>query len=317
MRKLIKYSTVALTLILMGCSQTKIDLQPISQPTEKPISNILGELNNMIAVFDGKPIIVLVDSIENKTGEQARLPIDITTIVNSSFNNIGEYVNIISNPNSVGDRHLYIIHGAITEFDVLETKNSGYNGDLEAGKEKGQWTSSGSLERESKISKLAITFNPEDIATGSFVTKSSTANKITIIQKSSSNDFGFYILGSGFGHNQSITKAQGLHSSIATLVNYSVAEVLGKLGKFPYWLLTKGKVNQNIVSYLSDEFLDDKAPNKISKISYLLALRERTVIPTTVMTPTLKEAIKQYQSSHNMNPNGYLSRELYISLLGG
>ena len=319
MKKIIKYLTIVIGLMFMGCSQQNLIMPYQGEPTipQTPYSQIRDDMNSMIAVFYGKPIRVLIDAIENKTKEQVELPSEISDIVKTSFNEIGTNVNTIANPEMAGDKLTFIIHGAITKYDVVEVESRGNNIDIEGGKGKGEWTNSMGLDRESKIAKLAINFNPENMATGSFVSKSSTSNEITIYQKSSANEFGFSILGSGFGYNKTITRTQGTHSSIAILVDLSVAELLGKIAKFPYWLLTKGKANKYILNKLSDEFLDNKLSQKLYKISYLLALRDGTVSPTRVMTPSLGRAIRTYKRSHGMRDNLYLTQMFYRSLLGG
>ena len=318
MNKIIKYSTVALMLTLMGCSQVSPVLPKYDTAVSATkYSGIKDEINRMVAIYYGKPINILVDAIENRTKEQAELPTDISDIVKTSFNEIGTNVNTIANHNMIGDKQVYIIHGAITAYDVTEERSKGKNYDVEAGKGKGETTSSGGLDAESKKAQLAINFNPEDIKTGNFVSKASTSNKITIYQKSNASEFGFSIFGSGFGYNETITRSQGIHSSIAVLVDLSVAEVLGKILKFPYWILTKGKPNRTILHQLSDEFLDDTIPQKLYKISYLLTLKGENSQITNSMTPSLQKAIYQYKNAHGMRANLYLSQEFYTKLLGG
>ena len=98
MQKIIKYSTIVLALIFVGCSS----LSPILPPTgseinqsQTPYSKIKEDINNMLIVFYGRPINILVDAIENRTKEQAELPTNISVIVNTSFNEIGSYVKLI------------------------------------------------------------------------------------------------------------------------------------------------------------------------------------------------------------------------------
>lgn len=320
MRKIIKYSTLTLALLFLGCTKLTpmLPSDPKIDKSQTQYSAIRDDINSMVSVFYGKPINIIVDGIENKTKARAELPANISDVVNIAFNEIGENVNTIANPDMVGGyKQVYIIHGAITEFDVMEERNSGLNTDIEGGNGRGQWTTSGELGRESKITNMTIIFNPEDINKGSFIPKSSTSNRITIYQKSNANEFGFFIFGSGFGSNQSITKSQGIHSSIAVLVDLSVAEVLGKVAKFPYWLLTKGKVNEYLLNQLTEKFLDDKLNQKLYKISYLLALQDSSVQPTRVMTPALEIAIKSYKKTHGMRENLHFTQEFYRSLLGG
>jgi hypothetical protein len=138
-------------------------------------------------------------------------------------------------------------------------------------------------------------------------------------KKSSANAFALSILGTGFGFNNAVTRSQGIHASLVVLAEYSVVEVLGKLGKFPYWLLSSGgKVNRDIVNHLSQTFLREPLNKKIEMISYIFALKGNNGIqPTRMMTPKLKETILKYQSQHGMTPNGTISKKLYLSLLEG
>jgi hypothetical protein len=194
----------------------------------------------MLKIFYERPLTIAVAKLENETGVPT-LPSIINTIAKKSFGDIGDMVNTIADIKNYtyqgGD--IYAIHGAITEFYISETISNGYTGDLELGKGKGSSESSASLDKEDKTSHLAITFNPENPKNGLQVSRCSVANKMKIYQKSNAHEFGFSILGSGLGYNKTITKAQGIHPAIVTLVDVNVVEILGKLTKSPYWILTK------------------------------------------------------------------------------
>jgi hypothetical protein len=123
-------------------------------------------------------------------------------------------------------------------------------------------------------------------------------------------------LGSGFGFNNAITKSQGIHASITALVELSVAEVLGKLGNFPYWLVMRGgKPNKNVINHLSHQFIREPLNKKIEQISYLLALHGKNVQVTRKMDDQLKQAIIEYKREHGLNPDESLSKEFFLSLL--
>jgi hypothetical protein len=231
-------------------------------------------------------------------------------------------VNVVAETEhyTYGRGDYYGIHGAITEFYISKTISNGYTGDLELGKGKGNSSSFGSLDKEDKTSYLSITFNPENLRTGLQVSKSSVSNKMEISQKSNAHEFGFSILGSGLGYNKTITKAEGIHPAIVILVDVNVVEVLGKITKVPYWILTKKQPNIAIVNYLSRIFLREKPYQKLYKISYLLTLRGYYSHPTSTMKENgqdngLKNAIINYKQSHGMRANSSISRELYRSLL--
>jgi len=323
MRKTIKLSGVALAILLLaGCvaePEVKLDAPgKVITKAETSYSTVLRRTNDMINVFVGEPMNIYVDTIENKTAARGKLPADITDIVKTSFNKIGDFVTLIYNDNSEGLKNAYTINGAITQYDVISSKDKGVNaaGTGTVGERHNRYDADGSADSEEQTVILAINFNPSDMHKGNYISRTSTSNKVTIEKKSSANEFAFSILGSGFGFNNAVTKSQGVHASIAVLVELSVVEVLGKLGKFPYWLLLKGgKVNPDVVDYLSHQFLREPLNKKIQQVSYLLALKGKDVQVTRVMNNQLKQAIIEYKTEHGMPANDTLSKKFYISLL--
>ncbi len=321
MKKVVKISIVVLSALLLdGCvaePEVKLDKQEIVQ-TKTEYSTVLERLNTMIQVFNGKPMNIYVDTIENKTSARGKLPADITDIVKNSFNNIGDFVTLIYGDNSEGLKDYTTINGAITQYDIISSKDKGVNasGTGTVGVRHNRWDSDGSADSEEQTVILGIMFNPSDTNKGNYIAKTSTRNTIRIEKKSSANEFAFSILGSGFGFNNAVTKSQGVHASITILVELSVAEVLGKVGKFPYWLLLKGgKPNRDIINYLSHSFLQEPLNRKIELVSYLLALHGKNIQVSELMNNQLKEAIIEYKTAHGLPANDTLSKKLYISLL--
>ena len=314
------FSLISLsTLLMTGCVEPEVNLPQHSeiQKSSTDYSNALEHLDGMINIFnDGEPMVVVVTAIEDKTASQGKVPQDITDIVKTSFNKIGNHVvTLFSYDIDTEKRKVYLINGAITEFDVIQSQNNSKTASAEFGAEKYRTNSEGTLESGNKITKLALNFNPADPQTGTYISRTSTSNKITIYQKQSANEFAFSILGSGFGFSNAKTKTQGLHSSITVLAELSVAEVLGKLGKFPYWLVTHGKVDKDVLTYLSRSFLQETVISKVRKISYLLALKGYPVQVSSVITPSIKSSIIKYKISKNIDPNDFITKELYLSLL--
>jgi len=323
MKKAIKLSLVALSMVLIGgcTTEPEVKLDRTGSHIDEiktQYTTVLERTNTMIQVFNGEPMNIYVDTIENKTGARGKLPADITDIVKNSFNNIGDFVTLIYNDNSEGLKNAYTINGAITQYDVISSKDKGVNaaGTGTVGKRHNRWDADGSLDSEEQTIKLGIMFNPSDMHKGNYIAKTSTRNTVTIEKKSSANEFAFSILGSGFGFNNAVTKSQGIHASITVLVELSVAEVLGKLGKFPYWLLLQGgKVNRDVLNYLSHKFLREPLNKKIQLVSYLLALHGKNVQITRLMNDQLKQAIIEYKREHGFPADDTLSKEFYVSLL--
>jgi len=322
MKKTIKLSIIAIGILtLIGCSAPEVIVDQNGgkiSSVQTNYSESLEEANTMISVFYGEPIHVFIPAITDKTNSGGKLPRDISTIVRSSFNSVGEKVITMMNynPKKLPKGATFKILGAITEFDLIEVEASGSDAAGQGTINGQQGTADASLDQASKISKLGITFNPANSKTGNFIPKTSTKNKITITQKSASNEFAVSILGTGVGVNHAVTKSQGIHSSITILIELSVVEVLGRLTRYPYWLLTGGKVNSDILNELSRKFVRGTLNQKIQKVSYLLSLNGANVQTTSMMNPTLKSAIIKYKQAHGMGADDSIDNKLYLSLLG-
>lgn len=320
MKKVNKLSILTLSSFLFfGCVQPEIQMPKHSeiQKVNTDYSNTLEYLNSMISTFNnGKPMIVVVTPIQDRTASKGKVPQDITDIVKTSFNKIGNSVTTLFNYNGSKDkRKVHIINGAITEFDVVEASENRLDSALEVTQDGQRANADGGTAHGNKITKLALNFNPADPKTGAYIPRTSTSNKITIYQKKSANEFAFSILGTGFGFSNAVTKTQGLHSSITVLSELSVAEVLGKLGKFPYWLLTKGKTDKDIFTYLSKTFIAAPLSSKIRKISYLLSIHGYNVQATSVITPSLRNAMIEYKTKKGLEANDFITKKLYLTLL--
>lgn len=328
MKTKLKLSTIAITLLLLGgCNGTAPQVQldkAGSEITENQTdyTRVLEGLNGMIQIFHGEPMGIVIDTIENKTAARGKLPSDMTDIVKTSFNKIGDYVTIIYDDNSetLKRSNVYKINGAITEFDIVYAEDRGVNGAGQGTYHGQRGDLEGSADKEAQKIQMALNFNPSDFHGGNYISRTSTSNRVTVEKKSSANTFALSILGTGFGFNNAITKSQGIHASLVVLAEFSSVEVLGKLGKFPYWLLSNGgKVNRDVVNHLSKTFLREPLNKKIEIISYLFALKGVNGISksTRIMTTALEEAIINYKSQHGMTANKSISKKLYLSLLEG
>ena len=137
-------------------------------------------------------------------------------------------------------KNFYIVTGAITEYDVLESSSAGANLSLHVGKGRGEADGNADGSDDNQVAKITLDFNILDGLTRRFVSKVRTSNSIKVIKQSASKEFGFSILGSGFGLSASVSKEQGKHAAIRLLVDLSMIELIGKLKKKPYWLCVPG-----------------------------------------------------------------------------
>ena len=324
MKRAIKLSMVALGFLMVtGCMQPEVNLTKDADRKTKvqntSYTQALRNANSMLSIFHGKRVFIYVSPIVNRTSKAGKVPPDLSVVVKGSFNKIGEYVSIVDDPNrtiKTGNSRFFKIDGAVTQFDVVGTSGTGARGSAEATHNGQQAVGDFGTNSGSKTVELTLSFNPVDVATGLLVPRTSTSNQIKVEKKDSSNEFAFSILGSGIGINNALSKSHGVDSSLKILVELSVVEALGKLTNYPYWLLTGGEMNPDVVDTLSRKFLRNNIQGKIEKVSYLLSLNDKSVQTTKMMNPVLKQAIIKYKSSHGMAANDIIDKRLYMSLLG-
>jgi len=283
-------------------------------------TDALENLNEMTEVYGGSTINVAVAPVENKTAAIGKLPNDVTIMVKSALNEIGGKVRsyTYSDQTLTSVEKLYVIEGAITEFDTTNTSKSGWNVGIRAGKGRGEADGDASADADDSISNMTIDFNIIDAATGAYIPKVHTSNSIKIIKKSASNDFGFSILGSGFGLNSSVSKEQGVHSAIRLLVDLSMVELIGKLKEYPYWVaVSGGKVDQRLLRRMKQNFERFDNEQKSIQISYLLSLLDPSLGGgSSALDANMQQSLLNYKSKYAITPiDGSLTSDVYIHLL--
>ncbi|TQV64214.1 MAG: hypothetical protein FNT15_01400 [Sulfurovum sp.] len=283
-------------------------------------TDALENLNEMTEVYGGSTINVAVVPVENKTAAIGKLPNDVTIMVKSALNEIGGKVRsyTYNDQTLTSVEKLIVIEGAITEFDTTNTSKSGWNVGIKAGKGRGEADGDASADADDSISNMTIDFNMIDAATGAYIPKVHTSNSIKIIKKSASNDFGFSILGSGFGLNSSVSKEQGVHSAIRLLVDLSMVELIGKYKEYPYWVaVSGGKVDQRLLRRMKQNFERLSPEDKSVQVSYLLSLLDPSLGGgTTVFDGKMQQALVNYKNKYGIMPiDTSLNSDIYLHLL--
>ncbi len=310
--------TTSLVLLSSGCgSQMARAIQPtIDLPESSEITfNInkytdgLDNLNELLRLYSTPQIKISALPIENKTAQGTPLPQDITIMVSSALNEIGDKVVAYANPAAIeGMDNAYIIEGAITEYDVLEKSNRGMNLAVHAGKGKGEADGNTESSDDDSMAKLTIDFNIINAQTGAYVSKVHTSNSIQIIKKSESADFGFSIMGSGFGINASTSKEQGKHAALRLLVDLSIIELIGKLEKQPYWVCVPGaKKDRRLERDIKRNFTRMAGDRQGALIGELLGLVNEDISEAGLISYKRKNGILPINSN--------VTAEVYMDLL--
>jgi len=291
------------------------DKQSIEHPN---IKKQIESVNDMIETFYGKTVYVYIPRIQNQT-TSVELPNDISMMVRSQFNSIGNNLYLLSqiNLNHLPAEDVFIIGGAITAFDPNgESIEQGLQISGEGQKAGEMLSISLKDNMRTKITKLGITFNPSSAKTGNYISRTSVSNTIEVRNRSDNDKSSYSIFGVKIDMTENQLKSDGIHHSLRKLVQISTIEVLGRLLNYPYWLLTQTEPDEDILNYLSQNFIHDTIPKKIFKISYLLHLQNNAIEVTSIFTNRLKRAIIAYKREHALTPNETISKRFYQSLLG-
>lgn len=327
MEKSLLLSTVVATIILTGCNpgnmvKPKVELAENSAVEEKmnKYTDALENLNEIMEVYREGGISLAVMPVENKTSAIGKLPNDVTIMVKSALNEVGSKVRVFQYSDNVltNVEKLYLVEGAITEFDTTNKSKRGFNVGAHGGGGSGEYDADGSSDADDSISNMTVDFNLIDAATGAYIPKVHTSNSIKIIKKSASSDFGFSILGSGFGLSASASKSQGVHSAIRLLVDLSMVELIGKLREYPYWIaVSGGKVNQRLLRRMKKNFSRFPEESKAIYITHLLSVINPSIKgQEKLINPKAQKAIINYKTKYGIMPiNETLTPALYIHLL--
>ncbi|KIM05302.1 MAG: hypothetical protein KU29_09885 [Sulfurovum sp. FS06-10] len=326
-KSLFVLSALTATLLLTGCNPGKmvapdIELAENSAVEEKmnKYTDALENLNEIMDVYREPGIALAIMPVENKTSAIGKLPNDVTIMVKSAINEIGSKVRVYQYSDQVLSSidKLYIIEGAITEFDTTNTSKKGANAGVHGGGGRGEYDGDASSDVDDAISNMTVDFNLIEASTGAYVPKVHTSNSIKIIKKSASNDFGFSILGSGFGLSASANKEQGIHSAIRLLVDLSMVELIGKFREYPYWVaVSGGKVNQRLLRRMKKNFGGYPTEAKAIFITHLLSVIDPSIKGQEKnINAKTEKAITNYKTKYGLMPiDGALTSDLYIHLL--
>ncbi len=268
MKKLFILSGCLAAVLFSGCmpniapamKKDEIDLQSPFEDTTR-YTNALKKLGKMITAYEGDPVKIQSKFIVNATSSQNELPQDISRMLITAINKIGDNViyvpydpQYILNEAQTGaqiSRILpdIVISGAITEYDknVIERKK-GLNIDLAFGEGKGDTDVGFSQDYSKSNTKISLDLQLLNYSTMTMFPGIQTQNSIIIYKNSKNREFGFSIFGNGLGLNGSINVNQGKHEALRLLVEFSILELIGKYYNIPYWkLLPHGKVDKEVL----------------------------------------------------------------------
>lgn len=237
--------------------------QAMSQPQRLATryTAALEQFGRMLEVYRAgakSPLYVQSRAITDSTGLShplvgSELPNDITEMVRSAINRIGERVVYVPfHPDYVLGHAQQgaklqvtlpnvLVTGAITEFDrALASAGRGNDLGVFFGKGRGETDAAASRKATSTISRLSVDFNLVDFQTQTMLPRIQTTNSMRVLNEGHEDAFDFAIYGNGFGVTSNTRYLQGRHNAIRLLVDLSILQLLGRHANVPYWRCIPG-----------------------------------------------------------------------------
>ncbi len=233
-------------------------LSPYSKSST--FTQALSNLGIMIETygFPGK-IILQGKNITNKTACQQNLPIDITDMLKTAVNSIGEKVQYaVYDPRFdyfyYGEKvELYgatilrrrlpqvVVEGAITECDEnLDSETTGANAYGTIGGGRTETDLDAGIDKGIGYSRIALDLHLIDFKTNRLIPKKQTAMAVDVRSLEKGRSFGFHIYGSGIGIDGRRRIVQGKHNAVRSLVELSILKLIGRHLEIPYWRCIPG-----------------------------------------------------------------------------
>ena len=288
-------------------------------------SDALDGMKELVDIYDKNTIYLAVEPIENQTAAAGKVPSVITMMVESSVNKMS-CNKIVVVPytdqtfSQYRNRRLYVVHGAITEFDSgIVRGSSGIDGsgyiksgatDIDAG---------GNRDNDYERSSISIDFSMLDVRRNRYVTGLQVSNKMQVQKTTKSQGFGFTVFGSGMNVNASASYQQGIHSALRLLVELSMAELVGRFHDLPYWVTIyhRNDITGGVAEKMQTDFINASERDKAKQIQRLLSFvyGQKMTIDGVIGKKT-KATIRKFKKENNIMPaDSSLNKELYLEAL--
>jgi hypothetical protein len=340
---------ISLLAFLGGCATTANTekaarelLQKKSDVNESPralvtqYSSALEAFGRLLEVYraPGSVLYVQTRNINDATGLShplvgAELPNDVTEMVRSAINRIGDRVVYVPFHPEYVFAHAQqgaqlkltlpdvLITGAITEFDrALSSAGKANNVDLTIGKGRGETGISADRKATSTLSNLALDLNLVDFQSQVMVPKMQAANTIHVLNETYEHSLDFAIYGSGFGLVSNTRYLQGRHSALRLLVELSVLEVLGRYTTVPYWrCIPNAKVDRFVIARIQKNYQSLDQATKVQWLQNSLKEYGFPLQATKSLDAPTKVALDEIVAKFNLQrPTDYLDSRLFADV---
>lgn len=296
----------------------------------------LEQFGSLLDVYRAKshPVYVQTRNIGDATNLShplvgSELPGDITEMVRSAINRIGDHVvyvpfqpeYVIAQAQQGARMRLtlpdVLITGAITEFDrALSSAGRGNDLSVIIGKGGGETTADASRKFTATISNLTIDFNLVDFGKQVMLPRMQAVNSMRVLNATSEQSFDFAIYGSGFGVTSNTRYLQGRHNALRVLVDLSILQLLGRYTNVPYWrCIPNASPDPDVIKRIEKNYAANDNATKIKWLQDTLKDYGFPVAVTGILDERTKSALDTVIARFNFpRQSDYLDPRLFANL---
>lgn len=284
----------------------------------------------MDTIYGAPPLKIMTNDIMDNTGTSAatsgEIPRDITLMVKSTLNAIGEGIRyipydpvfmqqtVLTGYSDYGEKLVpdVIVSGGITEFDRgLVTKGDSVDLDIEIGKEYGVNYSD---QNKGSLANITLDFNLIDFKTFAGIPRIQAVNGIKVHKGIKEDSLGFTVKSATFGAKGTMKKVQGRHAAVRLLVQLSMIQIIGRYHKLPYWRLIPGAVPDDVViDQITSDYYAKSQAEKVAAIQSYLYLMGNDIPITGRMDAATRDALQKF-SAENRLQNPGVNEATYLAL---
>lgn len=201
----------------------------------------------------------------------------------------------------------YYIRGAVTQLDenvLAEAASAGISLpklDL-------------SVSKDQLVSVISLDLNVGELTTRRILPGITASNSIAVVQSGQGADAGGIINKAGLSFQVSLSRSEGMHQALRTLVELSTIEVLGKLTRVPYWqCLGIEQTNPAFMSQARSWFDDMSAGERDAYARRVLEAEGYLQAGTTPQA--VSAALGRWQADHDVIASGKMDFDTYQRML--
>ncbi len=320
--------TVVLSASLSACmtppEQAMVAKQPSTAParTVSSFSEALRCMDNLMWTHGKRDIYITSNGIPDETGRLlgGTKEMVITSVSRmSDKSNAFSFVDFEPALDSVNALYWmvgvrpefrapsYYIRGAVTQLDenvLADAASAGISlPDVDL-----------SVSRDQIVSVISVDMNVGELTTRRILPGVTASNSIAVVQSGKGGDASGIIGKAGLSFQISLSRSEGMHQALRTLIELSTIEALGKLTRVPYWQClgmdsaTPAFMSQSRSWYddMSEAERQAQAKGVLEADGYLQG---------TATDESVRTALGRWQADHDLIASGRLDFDTYLRML--